>query len=98
MLAVNVVWHGVLPGQICHNRREVLALLGRHANRPPRLTRIEAEEFGERVVVTVRGPDLPDLEGQPTQSRSLVFRFDGDEIVSMDAFGSRDAAFEFAAQ
>ncbi len=95
LLDTNVAWRGVLPGQICHNREEVLNLLTRQGRRHPRLTRIEAEERGDRVVVSVHSPDFPELEGHARKDvRSIVFSFRNGVIINMDAFGSRDAAFE----
>ena len=97
LLSPDVVWQGVLPDQICHNRDEVLAVIGRMRPRLPRLTRFDAEEIGKKLVVSVDGPDFPPVEGQPTPNhRSLVFTFAGGQVIRMESTPSRDRAFELA--
>jgi hypothetical protein len=94
ILHENVVWQGIQPEQICGNREEVLDLLVRNRRRPPRLTRIEAEEFGDRVAVSVNGPDFPENENLAAGApRSLVFTFSDGKVVRMESFASREAAF-----
>jgi hypothetical protein len=97
MLDEKVVWQGILPEQVCRNRDEVLNLLVRNRPRPPRLTRIEAEEFGDRVAVSVAGPDFPDNEALAAKApRSLVFTFRDGRVVKMQSLATRDAAFDTA--
>ncbi|MDP9271681.1 MAG: hypothetical protein M3P14_12055 [Chloroflexota bacterium] len=92
-----VVWQGILPEQICHNRDEVLGILVRN-QRPLRLTRINAEEIGDRVAVSVLGPDFVDVDEQPAEEpRSLVFTFRAGTVVRINSLPSREAAFELAA-
>ena len=56
-MAEDVVWQGLLPELVCHGRDEVRGVLGSaRAGRLPTVTRMEAEEVGDRVVVTVEGP------------------------------------------
>ena len=56
-MAEDVVWQGVLPELVCHGLTEVREVLGSaRGGRLPRVTRMEAEEAGDRVVVTVEGP------------------------------------------
>ena len=99
LLDRNVEWQGVLPYQMCHNRREVLHILSGSGGRAPRLTRIEAEEVGDQVVVSVEGPDFPDNDALPAAApRSLVFTFDNGVIVRMQSLPNRDAAFDLAAR
>lgn len=93
-----VVWQGILPEQICRNRDEVLGVLIRNRLGPLRLTRIEAEEIGNRVAVSVLGPDFPDSDEQMAgEPRSLVFTFRAGFVVRIDSLLSRDAAFALAA-
>jgi len=97
VLSPDVIWQGVLPDQVCRNREEVLSLVGRPGRRPRRLTRLEAEEIGDRVVVSVEGPDFPPLDGQPVASRrSLVFTFADGRIVRIESTPTRERAFEIA--
>jgi hypothetical protein len=95
LLREDVIWQGVLPEQICRNRDEVLGLMARPRGR--RLSRLEAEEIGDRVVVSLESPEFPPLEGQPDQhKRSLVFTFDQEKIVRIESAPSRERAFEIA--
>lgn len=97
VLSPDVVWQGVLPDQICHNREEVLHVVAHMRPRPPRLTRFEAEEIGKNVVVSVEGPDFPPVEGQPTNNRrSLVFTFADGQVIRIESTPSRERAFELA--
>ncbi len=94
LLDEQVTWRGLLPQYVCHNREEVMGLLERYRARPPRLTRLEAEEVADRVAVSVDGPDSPETDIQAAGSpRSLVFTFRGGKIVLMESFPNRDAAF-----
>jgi hypothetical protein len=94
ILDENVVWQGILPEQVCRDREEVLDLLSRRRGRPPRLTRIEAQEFGDQVAVSVSGPDFPDNEVLAAKApRSLIFTFRDGRVVRMESLATRDAAF-----
>jgi hypothetical protein len=95
ILAEDVVWQGLLPELVCHGRTEVMGLLSRFGERPPRITRLEAAEAGERVAISVDGPDFPEIDevraaGGP---RSLVFVFDRGKVVRMESFADREEAF-----
>lgn len=103
ILDENVVWQGLLPELVCGDRRQVLEILGRLSRRSPRITRIEAEEFGDRVVISVEGPDFPAMTDAadapllaPGAPRSLVFTFGGGRVVRMESLPNRDAAFALA--
>lgn len=81
----------------------MLHTLERLRAHPPRITRIEAEEFGDRVAISVEGPDFPAIsesaEAQllaPGAPRSLVFTFRAGRVVRMESLHSRDAAFALA--
>jgi len=101
-MADDVVWRGLLPELVCHGREQVRAVLGSaRGGRLPRVTRMEAEEAGEageRVVVTVEGPDIgPGPEGTGLDAvggpRTLVLWFEDGRIVRMESFGTRQEAF-----
>lgn len=73
VLDEDVVWQGLRSDLVCHGRTEVLRVLAHNQGRSPRLTRITAEEDGERVAMTVDGPDFEDNELLPAGApRSLV--------------------------
>jgi hypothetical protein len=103
ILDENVAWQGVLPELLCSDRTQVLHILERLRTHPPRITRIEAEEFGDRMAISVEGPDFPAIsdsgeaqllaQGAP---RSLVFTFRDGRVVRMESLPSRDAAFALA--
>jgi hypothetical protein len=93
ILDEQVIWQGVLPEEICRNRDEVVGVLDRFLSRPPRLTKIEAAEFGDRVAVSVDGPDFPEMDHRPAGPRSLVFTVRDGRVVRMESTASRDAAF-----
>ena len=57
ILDEGVMWQGLLPELVCNGRGEVLNILGRAPF--PRVTRVEAEEVGDRVVVIASGADFP---------------------------------------
>ncbi|MGH7640850.1 MAG: hypothetical protein ACREN7_07405 [Candidatus Dormibacteria bacterium] len=98
----DVVWQGLLPELTCHGRDEVSSVLSSFgAGQLPRVTRMAAEELGERLVLTVEGPDFgqgpagSQLEpvGGP---RTLVLWFQGGRITRMESFATRDAALAAA--
>lgn len=97
----DAVWQGLLPELACHGREQVLDLLVRGRRRVPRITRIEAQEFGDRVAVSVEGPDFPESPAPhllpPGAPRSLVFTFSAGRVVRMESLPNRDAAFAVAA-
>ena len=96
LLDEHVVWQGLAPELVCQGRDEVLGFLGRP--RTLRLKRIEAEEFGDRVVVSVDGPGLPETPMLAAgAARSLVFTFRDHKVVRIESVASRDAAFRLAA-
>lgn len=88
-----VVWDGVVPEARCSGRSQVLRYL-RVGGRPPRLTRVEADEAGDDVVISVDSPDFEANEwlaaGAP---RSLRFTFRDGRVVRMRSFPNRDLAF-----
>ena len=103
LLDEQVVWQGLLPELVCHGRDQVLRLIGRSRRQPLRITRLEAEELGDRVAISVSGPEFPEgpdgPEGAllpPGAPRSLVFTFRDGHVVRMESLPSRDAAFAAA--
>lgn len=89
LFAEDVFWQGLEPDLHCSNRREVLGMLARHLGAPPRLTRFDAQEVGEAVVVTVDGPDF--VEPGPTGltgPRSLRFGFQEGRISRIESLGA----------
>lgn len=59
VMADDVSWQGLLPELVCPGRDEVAGVLGSaRGGQLPRITRMEAEEMGDRVVLTVEGPDF----------------------------------------
>ena len=94
LLDEEVVWTGIFPDDICHNRQEVLDTLVRNRPRAPRITRIEAEENGNLVAISVEGPDFQsDDRLPPGDPRSLVFTFQEGQVIRMQSLKSRDDAF-----
>jgi hypothetical protein len=97
-MAEDVVWQGLLPGLVCHGRNEVRDVLGSaRGGRLPRVTRMEAEEAGDRVVLTVEGPDFgPGPAGSALEPvggpRTLVLSFEDGRIVRMESFATRQEA------
>lgn len=97
-MAEDVVWQGLLPELACHGRDEVAGVLGSaRGGRLPRVTRMEAEEAGDRVVVTVEGPDFgPGPAGTalgPTGGpRTLALWFEDGRVVRMESFATRQEA------
>jgi len=97
-MAEDVVWQGLLPELVCHGRDEVRDVLGSaRGGRLPRVTRMEAEEVGDRVVITAEGPDFgPGPAGSALEPvggpRTLVLSFEDGRIVRMESFATRQEA------
>lgn len=97
LLTDDVVWQGLLPELACHGREEVSELLGSaRGGGLPRVTRMEAEEVGDRVVVTVDGPDFgPGPPGTALEHggpRTLVLTFRDGRVVRMESVAARHGA------
>jgi hypothetical protein len=96
VLDEGVVWQGLLPELVCNGRGEVLSILGK-APFPP-VTRVEAEEVGDRLVVIAHSADFPlgptgtELD-PPSGVRSFVFMFRDGKVVKMESFPTREVAF-----
>jgi hypothetical protein len=89
-----VVWHGVRPDLACRGREEVLDVMLRGRGRPPRITRMEAEEAGDAVVLSVEGPDFAEgPDGAPPDApRVLLFTFRDGRVVRIQSLRTREAA------
>ncbi len=82
----NVVWHGLRPELVCHGRDEVLDILAHNQPRAPRLTRIVAEEQGDRVVVTIESPDFEDTDLLPADApRSIAVTLRNGRVTRLDS-------------
>jgi hypothetical protein len=97
-MAEDVVWQGLLPELVCHGRDEVRDVLSSaRGGQLPRVTRLEAEEAGDRVVLTIQssdlglGPAVPSLEEIGGQ-RTLVFWLKDAKIVRIESFATREEA------
>lgn len=94
ILDESVFWQGPQPELSCSGREEVLGVMSGGAPRPLRLTKVEAEEVGDRVLVSVEGPGLPEnpalAAGAP---RTVVFTFADGKVIRIESFSDRDAAF-----
>lgn len=98
ILAEGVVWRGVLPGQVCNGRHEVMDFMVPRGHGLAPVTRMEAEEIGDRVAVSVRGPAFPKTEvHEADDPRSLVFTFRDGLVVRIDSFATPEAALQMAA-
>jgi hypothetical protein len=100
LLDDGVVWQGLLPELVCGGRDQVLDVLGRASF--PRITRVEAEEVGDRVVIIVSSADFPlapaGIELDPPGGvRSLVLTFRDTKVVRMESAPNRQAALALVA-
>src|SRR5487761_38353 len=97
-MAEDVVWQGLLPELICRGRAEVCGVLGSApGGRLPSVTRMEAEEWGDRVVLTVEGPDFgPGPAGSALEPaggpRTLALSFHDGRVVHIESFATREEA------
>ena len=93
----DVVWQGLRPELVCHGRDQAVSNMRSSAAPVRRITRIEAEEVGEHVVVSVESATFPEGPAGPELSpagggRSLVFTFRDGKVVRMESFPSRELA------
>lgn len=88
----DVVWEGRYPGQICHTPREVLHFLSNGLAQTRRITRLEAHEDGDDVVIVAEGPDFedvaPDGTRTPRSSAGMIFSIRAGRIVRMKGIES----------
>ena len=80
-----VIWQGLRPELVCHGRDEVLDILAHNQPRTPRLTKIVAEEQGDRVLVTVVSPDFGDSAGLPLDApRAIAVTLRDGRVTRLD--------------
>ena len=83
LLAEDVVWIGLFPGEVCRNKAQVLALLRRARDNGRRVT---PEVVLEREDLLIVDPHLEDAE------RHQVFVLDEGLIAEIRAYPDRAAA------
>ena len=88
ILDPEVVWQGALPGSISRGRGEVLAVLA--DNPAPTLARIEVQELGDRVLLTMEGPDFPVTEGHLPGLRCRTFTLRDGRVCRIQTLGKHD--------
>lgn len=94
LLDESVFWQGPQPELFCSGREEVVGVMSGGAPRPLRLTKVEAQEFHDRVVVSVEGPGLPETPALAAGApRTLVFTFADRKVTRIESFASRAVAF-----
>jgi nuclear transport factor 2 (NTF2) superfamily protein len=79
---------------MCNNRDEVMSVFRSQAKETFRVEQIEVIDGGDRVVLCLRSVDAAD----PSQWALIfqVFTFDGDRIVRMQDYETRDDALRAA--
>lgn len=88
-----VVWHGFIPGTVCSGRDQMLGMLSR--NPPPRVTRLEAVESGDAVVVCVEGPDFRHpATGEPRSAAFMRISVRAGRIREMRGMATREEALQ----
>jgi ketosteroid isomerase-like protein len=98
-MAEDVVWEGLAPDLVCRGKREVGHRLGpARGGQLPRVTRLEALEVADHVVVTMGGAGLPpapvgdDPDDPADRTRSFALSFEDGKIVRLRSFGTREEA------
>jgi ketosteroid isomerase-like protein len=96
--APDVVWRGVVPDAICHNRRDVLDLLAEQlAEGLPEVQALEIIAGEHAVVLGVRSPDLTEVAGVPLPGQIFnVFTVADGHIVAVQDHTNRAAALRDA--
>jgi hypothetical protein len=95
LLDEEMMWQGLRPELVCRNRQQALDVLRRAL--PHRMTRIDAAEVGNQVVVYAEGPDFhPGGELGPEGQICLVFTLSEGHIVSMRSVAGREEAWTTA--
>jgi ketosteroid isomerase-like protein len=97
-LAPDVVHQGVKPGWICHNRQEVIDMVGQRVGRVPPVEAIELIAAGDHVVMSVRGvgigPPVDDDADQGRGQATIVYTLVDGKIVRMHDYLHRAQALE----
>jgi ketosteroid isomerase-like protein len=97
LLDQKVVWEGVRPDLVCHDRKEALDVLRGGMDMDFLINRMELLDAGDKVVLSLQAPGLPDpqatgIAGQIHQ----VFSFRDGRVVHIRDFLSRTEALEAA--
>jgi ketosteroid isomerase-like protein len=99
-LAPDVVHQGVKPDWICHNRQEVIDMVGQRVGRVPPVEAIELVAAGDHVVMTVRGagvgPPVDDDEDEARGQVTVVYTLADGKIVRMHDYLNRAEALKAA--
>jgi ketosteroid isomerase-like protein len=98
ILAPSVVWRGVVPDAICHDRDEVIALLREQiAEGLPDVYAVECVAGESSFAVGYRATDLTEVAGEPLPGQiwNVMTIRDG-EIVEMKDFAQRNDALRAA--
>ncbi len=99
-LAPDVVHQGVKPEWICHNRQEVIDMVGQRVGRVPPVEAIELVAAGDHVVMSVRGVGIgPPVDGYEDEARgqaTIVYTLVDGKIVRMHDYRHRAEALEAA--
>ena len=96
--APDVVWRGVVPDAVCHNRQEVLDNLAEQLSEGlPRVEALELVATDNAVVLGVRSPDLTEVAGVPLAGQIFnVFTVVDGRIVAVQDHPGRAAALHAA--
>jgi ketosteroid isomerase-like protein len=99
-LAPDVVHQGVKPEWICHNREEVIDMVGQRVGRVPPVEAIELVAAGDHVVMSVRGAGIgPPVDGDADEARgqaTIVYTLVDGKIVRMHDYLHRAEALQAA--
>ena len=92
-LAPDVVWQGVTPDLVCPDRDAVLEVLRGPAPDPSAVEAFELIAADDHVVVGVRHPELPELDGVDIGGQIFnVFRLRDGRIVHIQDYARREDA------
>jgi ketosteroid isomerase-like protein len=96
--APGVVWRGVAPDAVCHDREEVLDLLAEQlAEGLPQVHALEMIAGDDAIVLGVRSPDLTEVAGVPLPGQIFnVFTVADGRIVAVQDHTGRAAALRDA--
>jgi len=99
-LAPDVVHQGVRPEWVCHNRQEVIDMVGQRVGRVPPVEAIELVAAGDHVVMSVRGAGIgPPVDGDEDEARgqaTIVYTLVDGKIVRMHDYLHRAEALQAA--
>ena len=96
--AADVVWRGVVPDAVCHNRQEVLDVLAEQlADGWLPIQALELIAGDNTVVLGVRSPDLTEVAGVPLPGQIFnVFTVADGRIVAIQDHPDRTTALRAA--